>query len=104
MTSANQKNLSNFYQIKKNINEIDSKLIKNTSLQNKSKNLNLEETCKDDEEILTRFDFNPMFGPAIGLTRTERYENALKFELNPPRKIMTLINRSNSNISYFDKK
>ena len=101
MSSTNQRILGNFFHNKKKVQEIEKNKLKSSSPERK--NIKLEDSFEEDEEILRRFDFNPLYGPAIGLTRTQRYENSIKFGLYPSEKIMTLILRSNSDISYFEK-
>ena len=98
--STSLNNISQFFQQKKNISHPESK--KGNSLKGKA--IKLEEDSNSDiEENLKKFDLDPTYGPSIGLTRTDRYENARRFGLNPPENIPSLVERTNSNISYFDR-
>ena len=47
-----------------------------------------------DEIALRQFDLDVVFGPSAGLSRRERWERAAKFGLNPPAKVLTLIERA----------
>ena len=90
--------MNQFFQGKKNIpNQLDS----NKSLNSKVKLS--QENSKNEEDILKKFDFDPTFGPSIGITRTDRYENAKRFGLNPSENIIYLVNKLNSDISFLDK-
>ena len=98
--SVSQNNISQFFQQKKNVSEAEKNKIK--SSQAISKKINIEST-EDDEAVLKKFDLDPRYGPSIGLTRTERYENAKRFGLNPPENIPHLVERTQSNICFYDK-
>jgi DNA polymerase delta subunit 4 len=43
------------------------------------------------ELVLRQFDFNTTFGPAMGISRLERWERASKLNLNPPQEVKVLI-------------
>lgn len=43
------------------------------------------------EEILSRFDGNPDFGPCLGITRLVRWQRAQKFDLQPPEEIKKIL-------------
>jgi hypothetical protein len=98
--STSHNNISQFFQQKKNISHGGNKKVK--SLKGKAKMVE-DENNSDIEEILKKFDLDPTYGPSIGLTRIERYENAKRFGLNPPENIPSLVERMDSNISYFDR-
>ena len=96
--STSQNNISQFFPQKK----ISSQTLKHNKKSKNIKDKIIEEE-NDNEEFLKRFDLDPRFGPSIGLTRIERYENAYKFELNPPSNIPSIVQKTNSNICYFDR-
>jgi hypothetical protein len=55
------------------------------------------------EEILIKFDLDLKYGPSKGITRSKRYDLALKYHLNPPVGIKILIEESRSEKSFYDK-
>eukprot|EP00127_Corallochytrium_limacisporum_P001128 Clim_evm2s41 gene=Clim_evmTU2s41 len=46
-----------------------------------------------DLQILQRFDLNMDFGPQVGLTRRERWENAEKLGLEPPEEVVSILDK-----------
>jgi hypothetical protein len=60
----------------------------------------------DNDEIekkLTKFDLTHNYGPCKGITRLERYERAVRFNLSPPEEIKALITNDELNICKLDK-
>ena len=55
------------------------------------------------EEALIAFDSNPDYGPCKGISRTLRWENALKLGLKPPMEIPDLVSKTGLNGSYLEK-
>ncbi|CAF0882792.1 unnamed protein product [Adineta ricciae] len=47
---------------------------------------------EDDLEILRQFDLDMSFGPCTGISRLDRYERAVRHELDPPVRVLELIN------------
>jgi len=45
----------------------------------------------EDLEILKQFDLDMTFGPCTGISRIDRYERALRHELDPPIRVYELI-------------
>lgn len=45
----------------------------------------------EDLEILKQFDLDMIFGPCTGISRIDRYERALRHELDPPIRVYELI-------------
>ncbi|KAI8830660.1 DNA polymerase delta, subunit 4 [Chytriomyces cf. hyalinus JEL632] len=43
-------------------------------------------------EVLRQFDLDMKFGPNVGLTRLARWERAQKFQLDPPSKVLEILN------------
>jgi hypothetical protein len=98
--STSQQSLNQFFQNKKNIPTFDDKKIKSPSTKGK---IGVFTAQADEEEFLKRFDFDPTFGPSSGLTRTERFENAKRFGLNPNENVMNLISKTGSDVSFLDR-
>lgn len=42
-------------------------------------------------DALRQFDSNHNFGPAIGISRRERWERAQRFDRNPPPQVLEII-------------
>jgi hypothetical protein len=57
----------------------------------------------DKEKILIKFDLSLNFGPCRGITRTQRYDRAVRLKLNPQVEIKNLITNKDLNISVYDK-
>jgi hypothetical protein len=55
------------------------------------------------EEMLIKFDLDLKYGPSKGITRSKRYDLALKYDLNPPGGIKKLIEETKSEKSFYDK-
>ena len=49
--------------------------------------------AKDDAEMLSHFDKDGNYGPAVGLSRRERYAVAIKLGLAPPECIVKLMDK-----------
>lgn len=45
--------------------------------------------------MLERFDLDPKFGPAFGISRIDRYNRALYYNLNPPKALEPYLNHKN---------
>lgn len=45
--------------------------------------------------MLRQFDMDTKYGPCFGMTRLERYERALKWNLNPPPEIEKFLKKCN---------
>lgn len=91
-----QTSLTNYY------NKNKKKVSLNNKLSDKIIENNI--TVKNSaEEKLTNFDLDARFGPCKGISRSKRYELAVKFNLKPPQNIKKLIDQSQSEKSYYDK-
>lgn len=45
----------------------------------------------NDHDLLTQFDLDARYGPALHLTRLERWERARRFGLEPPVEVKRLL-------------
>ncbi|CAF1302501.1 unnamed protein product [Adineta ricciae] len=52
----------------------------------------VKKIAEDDLEILRQFDLDMSFGPCTGISRFDRYERAVRHELDPPVRVLELIN------------
>ena len=55
------------------------------------------------ENILRDFDLCLKYGPSRGLTRLQRYNRAVKFDLDPPVEVLRALTSKESQISILDK-
>lgn len=47
-----------------------------------------------EEQILTQFDLNVIFGPYLGITRLQRWQRAIRLDLSPPQAVYKLLQPS----------
>jgi DNA polymerase delta, subunit 4 len=55
-----------------------------------------------EENILRDFDLSLKYGPSRGLTRLQRYNRAVKFNLEPPAEVLALLTSKESQTSVLD--
>ncbi|KAG7093140.1 hypothetical protein E1B28_009423 [Marasmius oreades] len=55
------------------------------------------ERIKDEQQTLREFDLNGKWGPAVGLTRLERWKRAIDLGLSPPKNVYHLLVDNNGN-------
>lgn len=72
---------------KANFTQSQPKKVKN-KVEEKTSNISDE-----DLQFLKQFDLDMTFGPCTGITRRERYERAIRHELDPPVRVLELIER-----------
>ncbi|KAL1214226.1 hypothetical protein V5N11_034754 [Cardamine amara subsp. amara] len=53
--------------------------------------VDLNDDYNKEEEMLRQFDMNIAYGPCLGMTRLDRWERALRLEMNPPKEIERLL-------------
>ncbi|KAL8273706.1 hypothetical protein Esti_002306 [Eimeria stiedai] len=59
----------------------------------------------EDEQLLRRFDLEAMYGPSVGLSRTERWKRASMMGLCPPAEVLAALERNpHRNLSLFDQR
>lgn len=59
----------------------------------------------DDEQLLRRFDLEPMYGPSVGLSREERWKRASAMGLCPPAEVLQALQANpQSSKSVFDQR
>ncbi|KAL8452798.1 hypothetical protein Emag_002171 [Eimeria magna] len=59
----------------------------------------------EDEQLLRRFDLEAMYGPSVGLSRTERWKRASMMGLCPPAEVLSALERNpHRNMSLFDQR
>lgn len=46
---------------------------------------------KDAIEVLKQFDMNMRYGPCVGIKRSQRWNRAKKFNLNPPLEVKSIL-------------
>ncbi|CAF3412084.1 unnamed protein product [Rotaria socialis] len=51
----------------------------------------VKKISEDDLEVLKQFDLDMTFGPCTGIPRIDRYERALRHDVNPPIRVLELI-------------
>jgi DNA polymerase delta subunit 4 len=52
-----------------------------------------DDSLPDHERALRRFDHDRRFGPAIGMTRSERWQRAAALGLEPPPEVLELLQK-----------
>ncbi|KJE90493.1 hypothetical protein CAOG_01803 [Capsaspora owczarzaki ATCC 30864] len=61
----------------------------------------LDATSREQQlELLKAFDLDSEYGPAIGITRLERWERAQKYGLEPPVQIKLLVQAHSDDLDY----
>ena len=96
--STKQSSMSNFYRKNKKRKLKDG----NCKSSNKGKETLL--TPREQlEQKLKHFDLNPLYGPFKGLTRSKRFDLAVKFGLKPPQEIKKIIEENKLDVSFYDK-
>lgn len=59
----------------------------------------------EDEQLLRRFDLEPMYGPSVGLSRADRWKRASMMGLNPPSEVIAALQRHpQRTLSVFDQR
>ncbi|CAF3761012.1 unnamed protein product [Rotaria sp. Silwood1] len=74
-------------------------MIGNSSIKKRKKN-NDDTSIVDKQnvvdtsnlEVLKQFDLDMTYGPCTGIPRIDRYERALRHDLDPPARVLELIN------------
>ena len=66
---------------------------KSKNVVKSTNNQNIHFSISNDviQRKLLEFDLNIKYGPAYGVSRSDRYERAVKFGLNPPEEILEYI-------------
>jgi len=93
--SKEQSSMSNFY--KKN---------KKRKLKDGNSNKAKETLLTPREQLeqkLKHFDLNPLYGPFKGVTRSKRFDLAVKYGLKPPQEIKKIIEENKLDVSFYDK-
>lgn len=91
--STQQSSMSNFYRKNKKRKLKDVNKGKQTFLTPR----------EQIEQKLKHFDLNPLYGPFKGLTRSKRFDLAVKFGLKPPQEIKKIIEENKLDVSFYDK-
>lgn len=59
----------------------------------------------EDEQLLRKFDLEALYGPSVGLSRSERWRRAASMGLKPPEEVMSVLERnSQQNSCIFDQR
>lgn len=91
--SKEQSSMSNFYRKNKKRKLKDGNKGKETIL-----------TPREQlEQKLKHFDLNPLYGPFKGVTRSKRFDLAVKYGLQPPQEIKKIIEENKLDVSFYDK-
>jgi len=68
---------------------------KNAQPKTKPRNIEIHaEHLSNTDKVLRSFDLNNAYGPAVGMTRLERWERAMSLGLNPPSDILDILKSS----------
>lgn len=98
-----QVSLNEFYHKNKKRATLKDKKAKNKDNIIVTDNKLIEDITKEKaEDRLRAFDLDPKYGPCKGISRTIRYQNAVRLNLSPPSDVKKLIDKYHLNTSYYD--
>jgi len=66
------------------------------SIESESESEDDEASVARDEATLRGFDLTSAYGPALGLTRLERWDRARAYGLDPPKAVLEALQRRGS--------
>ena len=89
-------------QSQKNTADISEKQVVPTNAKNKTKNQKSNDV-DNLELLLEEFDADYRFGPFVGITRLQRWKNAERLGLDPPRDIPRWIEETGNTKGFLDK-
>ncbi|CAF3832761.1 unnamed protein product [Adineta steineri] len=83
---------SNSTKKRKKSNDDTSNVNKQNIVNTPTTSSTVKKISDNDLELLRQFDLDMKFGPCTGIPRIDRYERAIRHELDPPVRVLELIN------------